>query len=114
MREPGASACYLRIALWISSEMFDASWGFFGDREVTGRIPGSSIPDESEASDKVKSLGQEGSNRKKEKASAVFLLSKQLRSPLGKYAKEPCELAAGSICVPVSNRVEGDGENTKI
>ena len=33
---PGASACYLRIAPWISSEMFDASWGFFGDREVTG------------------------------------------------------------------------------
>ena len=32
---PGASACYLRIAPWISSEMFDASWGFFGDREVT-------------------------------------------------------------------------------
>nr|YP_010467006.1 NADH dehydrogenase subunit 5 [Actinidia chinensis]UHJ16863.1 NADH dehydrogenase subunit 5 [Actinidia chinensis]UHJ16889.1 NADH dehydrogenase subunit 5 [Actinidia eriantha]UVF28805.1 NADH dehydrogenase subunit 5 [Actinidia chinensis var. chinensis]UVF28851.1 NADH dehydrogenase subunit 5 [Actinidia chinensis] len=26
---PGASACYLRIAPWISSEMFDASWGFF-------------------------------------------------------------------------------------
>nr|YP_010547241.1 NADH dehydrogenase subunit 5 [Medicago sativa]UYK52297.1 NADH dehydrogenase subunit 5 [Medicago sativa] len=25
---PGASACYLRIAPWISSEMFDASWGF--------------------------------------------------------------------------------------
>lgn len=35
---PGASACYLRIAPWISSEMFDASWGFFGDREVTGWI----------------------------------------------------------------------------
>ncbi|MCD7448522.1 hypothetical protein HAX54_043452 [Datura stramonium] len=33
---PGASACYLRIAPWISSEMFDASWGFFGNREVTG------------------------------------------------------------------------------
>ena len=32
----GASACYLRVAPWISSEMFDASWGFFGDREVTG------------------------------------------------------------------------------
>lgn len=32
---PGASACYLRIAPWIESEMFDASWGFFGDREVT-------------------------------------------------------------------------------
>ncbi|BAT16545.1 Os12g0251933 [Oryza sativa Japonica Group] len=32
----GASACYLRIAPWISLEMFDASWGFFGDREVTG------------------------------------------------------------------------------
>ncbi|KAL2944103.1 NADH-ubiquinone oxidoreductase chain 5, partial [Bienertia sinuspersici] len=31
---PGASACYLRIAPWISSEMFDASWGFFGDREL--------------------------------------------------------------------------------
>jgi hypothetical protein len=31
---PGASACYLRIAPWIESEMFDASWGFFGDREV--------------------------------------------------------------------------------
>lgn len=31
----GATACYLRIAPWISSEMFDASWGFFGDREVT-------------------------------------------------------------------------------
>ncbi|KAF7117269.1 hypothetical protein RHSIM_RhsimMtG0004100 (mitochondrion) [Rhododendron simsii] len=30
----GASACYLRIAPWISSEMFDASWGFFGDREA--------------------------------------------------------------------------------
>uniref|UniRef100_A0A8I6XTR9 NADH-ubiquinone oxidoreductase chain 5 n=1 Tax=Hordeum vulgare subsp. vulgare TaxID=112509 RepID=A0A8I6XTR9_HORVV len=29
----GASACYLRIAPWISSKMFDASWGFFGDRE---------------------------------------------------------------------------------
>nr|WMB97350.1 NADH dehydrogenase subunit 5 [Zostera marina]WMB97374.1 NADH dehydrogenase subunit 5 [Zostera marina] len=28
---PGASACYLRIAPWISSEMFDASWGFFFD-----------------------------------------------------------------------------------
>nr|YP_010035092.1 NADH dehydrogenase subunit 5 [Aconitum kusnezoffii]QOX10115.1 NADH dehydrogenase subunit 5 [Aconitum kusnezoffii] len=28
---PGASACYLRIAPWISSEMFYASWGFFGD-----------------------------------------------------------------------------------
>ncbi|PWA68249.1 hypothetical protein CTI12_AA310880 (mitochondrion) [Artemisia annua] len=33
---PGASACYLRIAPWISSEMFDASWGFFGDREKKG------------------------------------------------------------------------------
>jgi NADH-ubiquinone oxidoreductase chain 5 len=32
----GASACYLRIAPWISSEMIDASWGFFGDHEVTG------------------------------------------------------------------------------
>nr|WGU50279.1 NADH dehydrogenase subunit 5 [Coptis deltoidea] len=28
---PGASACYLRIAPWISSEMFYASWGFFFD-----------------------------------------------------------------------------------
>nr|YP_010627562.1 NADH dehydrogenase subunit 5 [Rhodiola crenulata]WBN94462.1 NADH dehydrogenase subunit 5 [Rhodiola crenulata] len=27
----GASACYLRIAPWISSEMFDASWGFVFD-----------------------------------------------------------------------------------
>lgn len=34
----GASACYIRIAPWIESEMFDASWGFFGDREVTGWI----------------------------------------------------------------------------
>ncbi|KAL4197052.1 hypothetical protein AMTRI_Chr04g186220 [Amborella trichopoda] len=33
---PRASACYLRIAPWISSKMFDASWGFFGDRSVTG------------------------------------------------------------------------------
>jgi NADH-ubiquinone oxidoreductase chain 5 len=32
----GASACYIKIAPWIFSEMFDASWGFFGDREVTG------------------------------------------------------------------------------
>lgn len=32
---PGASACYIRISPWISLEMFDASWGFFGDREVT-------------------------------------------------------------------------------
>ncbi|KAI5638709.1 hypothetical protein M9H77_00440 [Catharanthus roseus] len=32
---PGASACYLRIAPWISSEMFDASWGFFGDHFST-------------------------------------------------------------------------------
>jgi NADH-ubiquinone oxidoreductase chain 5 len=31
----GASACYIKIAPWIFSEMFDASWGFFGDREVT-------------------------------------------------------------------------------
>ncbi|CAN6447147.1 unnamed protein product [Victoria cruziana] len=31
---PGASACYLRIAPWISSEMFDASWGFFGDHLI--------------------------------------------------------------------------------
>nr|QLA48188.1 NADH dehydrogenase subunit 5 [Medinilla magnifica] len=28
---PGASACYLKIAPWISSEMFDASWGFLFD-----------------------------------------------------------------------------------
>nr|WRW54151.1 NADH dehydrogenase subunit 5 [Tetraena mongolica] len=28
---PGASACYLRIAPWVSSEMFDASWGFLFD-----------------------------------------------------------------------------------
>nr|WDS46531.1 NADH dehydrogenase subunit 5 [Aristolochia fimbriata] len=28
---PGASASYLRIAPWISSEMFDASWGFLFD-----------------------------------------------------------------------------------
>lgn len=33
---PGASACYLKIAPRIFSEMFDASWGSFGDREVTG------------------------------------------------------------------------------
>ncbi|GLJ56545.1 hypothetical protein SUGI_1227530 [Cryptomeria japonica] len=33
---PGASARYPKIAPWISSEMFDASWGSFGDREVTG------------------------------------------------------------------------------
>lgn len=32
----GASACYIKIAPWISLEMFDASWGFLGDREVTG------------------------------------------------------------------------------
>jgi len=32
----GASACYLKIAPWIFSEMFDASRGSFGDREVTG------------------------------------------------------------------------------
>ncbi|WP_219824485.1 hypothetical protein, partial [Enterobacter cloacae complex sp. 4DZ1-17B1] len=32
----GASACYIEIASWISLEMFDASWGFFGDCEVTG------------------------------------------------------------------------------
>lgn len=32
----GASACYLKIAPWIPSEMFDASRGFFGDRGVTG------------------------------------------------------------------------------
>ncbi|KAI5659729.1 hypothetical protein M9H77_28522 [Catharanthus roseus] len=31
----GASACYLRIAPWISSKMFDASWGFFGDHFST-------------------------------------------------------------------------------
>ncbi|CAN6462361.1 unnamed protein product [Victoria cruziana] len=30
----GASACYLRIAPWISSKMFDASWGFFGDHLI--------------------------------------------------------------------------------
>nr|WRW54237.1 NADH dehydrogenase subunit 5 [Trapa bicornis]WRW54279.1 NADH dehydrogenase subunit 5 [Trapa incisa] len=28
---PGASACYLKMAPWISSEMFDASWGFLFD-----------------------------------------------------------------------------------
>nr|YP_009493653.1 NADH dehydrogenase subunit 5 [Codonopsis lanceolata]AWN57598.1 NADH dehydrogenase subunit 5 [Codonopsis lanceolata] len=28
---PGASACYLKMAPWISSEMFDASWGFVFD-----------------------------------------------------------------------------------
>nr|YP_009047466.1 NADH dehydrogenase subunit 5 [Buxbaumia aphylla]AGN74257.1 NADH dehydrogenase subunit 5 [Buxbaumia aphylla]AHG58915.1 NADH dehydrogenase subunit 5 [Buxbaumia aphylla] len=27
----GASACYIKIAPWIFSEMFDASWGFFFD-----------------------------------------------------------------------------------
>jgi len=32
---PGASACYLRIAPWVSLEMFDASWGFFGNHEVS-------------------------------------------------------------------------------
>ncbi|KAH7287059.1 hypothetical protein KP509_32G035300 [Ceratopteris richardii] len=32
----GASACYIKIAPWISLEMFDTSWGFLGDREVTG------------------------------------------------------------------------------
>jgi len=31
-----ASACYIKMAPWIFSEMFDVSWGFFGDREVTG------------------------------------------------------------------------------
>jgi NADH-ubiquinone oxidoreductase chain 5 len=31
-----ASACYIKMAPWIFSEMFDASWGFFGNREVTG------------------------------------------------------------------------------
>jgi NADH-ubiquinone oxidoreductase chain 5 len=31
-----ASACYIKMAPWIFSEMFDASSGFFGDREVTG------------------------------------------------------------------------------
>jgi NADH-ubiquinone oxidoreductase chain 5 len=31
-----ASACYIKMAQWIFSEMFDASWGFSGDREVTG------------------------------------------------------------------------------
>lgn len=34
----GASACYLRIAPFLESEMLDAYWGFFGDREVTGGI----------------------------------------------------------------------------
>lgn len=33
---PGASACYPKIAPWIFPEMFDASRGSFGDREVTG------------------------------------------------------------------------------
>ncbi|RZS23640.1 hypothetical protein BHM03_00056605, partial [Ensete ventricosum] len=32
---PGASACYLRISPWISLEMFDASWGFFGDQTLS-------------------------------------------------------------------------------
>jgi NADH-ubiquinone oxidoreductase chain 5 len=32
----GASACYIKIAPWISLEMFDASRGFLGDREATG------------------------------------------------------------------------------
>nr|KJB09767.1 hypothetical protein B456_001G163400 [Gossypium raimondii] len=36
---PGASACYLRIAPWISSEMFDASWGFFGDHPDAAVAP---------------------------------------------------------------------------
>nr|YP_010194775.1 NADH dehydrogenase subunit 5 [Arctium tomentosum]YP_010194905.1 NADH dehydrogenase subunit 5 [Arctium lappa]QZZ81514.1 NADH dehydrogenase subunit 5 [Arctium tomentosum]QZZ81644.1 NADH dehydrogenase subunit 5 [Arctium lappa] len=40
---PGASACYLRIAPWISSEMFDASWGFFGDPTVVMLIVVTSI-----------------------------------------------------------------------
>jgi len=31
-----ASACYIKMDPWIFSEMFDASWGFFGDREITG------------------------------------------------------------------------------
>nr|QHD18550.1 NADH dehydrogenase subunit 5 [Xanthoceras sorbifolium] len=39
----GASACYLRIAPWISSEMFDASWGFFGDPTVVMLIVVTSI-----------------------------------------------------------------------
>ncbi|GLJ26475.1 hypothetical protein SUGI_0511230 [Cryptomeria japonica] len=33
---PGPSARYPKISPWISSEMFDASWGSFGNREVTG------------------------------------------------------------------------------
>ena len=32
----GASACYIKIAPRIFLEMFDASRGFSGDREVTG------------------------------------------------------------------------------
>ena len=32
----GASACYLRIAPWVSPETFDASCGFFSDSEVIG------------------------------------------------------------------------------
>nr|WKK50027.1 NADH dehydrogenase subunit 5 [Melastoma dodecandrum] len=40
---PGASACYLKIAPWISSEMFDASWGFFGDPTVVMLIVVTSI-----------------------------------------------------------------------
>nr|YP_011002875.1 NADH dehydrogenase subunit 5 [Eucalyptus camaldulensis]WPR14095.1 NADH dehydrogenase subunit 5 [Eucalyptus camaldulensis] len=40
---PGASACYLKMAPWISSEMFDASWGFFGDPTVVMLIVVTSI-----------------------------------------------------------------------
>ena len=31
-----AIACYIKIAPWISLEMFDASWGFLGNHKVTG------------------------------------------------------------------------------
>jgi NADH-ubiquinone oxidoreductase chain 5 len=31
-----ASACNIKMAPWIFWEMFDASWGFFSNREVTG------------------------------------------------------------------------------
>ncbi len=31
-----ANACYIKMAPWIFLEMFDASWGFFGNREVVG------------------------------------------------------------------------------
>nr|QJI81297.1 NADH dehydrogenase subunit 5 [Cannabis sativa] len=40
---PGASACYLRIAPWISSEMFDASWGVFDSPTVVMLIVVTSI-----------------------------------------------------------------------